>query len=103
MLRRTKIVLAITLMVAALVSFASCIYISGLLSRRINWAQENANHLALNLVSLATNEAPDLSSTRVDTSNPEAVRREIAYYLGTDRVLNNFLESIVGNWPDILD
>jgi PAS domain S-box-containing protein len=44
-----------------------------------------------------------LSSTRVDTSNPQAVRRAIAYYLGTDRDLNNFLESVVGSWPMIYD
>jgi PAS domain S-box-containing protein len=100
---RTKIVLAITFMVAVLVSAFSYIYISELLRQRINSASESAQHLTANLAFLATNEAPDLSSTKVNTNNPEAVRKEVAYYLGTDRVLNNFLESIVGSWPDVYD
>ena len=31
------------------------------------------------------------------------MRRAVAYYLGTDRDLNNFLESVVGTWPIIYD
>jgi PAS domain S-box-containing protein len=100
---RTKIVLAITFMVAVLVSAFSYIYISELLRQRINSASDSAAHLAANLAFLATSEAPDLSSTRVNTSDPQAVRKGIAYYLGTDRVLNNFLESIVGSWPEVYD
>lgn len=100
---RTKIVLAITFMVAVLVSAFSYIYISELLRQRINSAFDSASHLTANMAFLATNEAPDLSSTRVNTNNPESVRKAIAYYLGTDRVLNNFLESIVGSWPDVYD
>ncbi len=100
---RTKIVLAITFMVAVLVSAFSYIYISELLRQRINSAYDSASHLTANLAFLATNEAPDLSSTRVDTNNPEAVRKAVSYYLGTDRVLNNFLESIVGSWPEVYD
>jgi PAS domain S-box-containing protein len=100
---RTKIVLAITFMVAVLVSAFSYIYISELLRQRINSASDSAQHLTSNLAFLAVSEAPDLSSTRVDTNNPEAVRKSIAYYLGTDRALNGFLESIVGSWPDVYD
>ncbi|HKS74329.1 MAG TPA: ATP-binding protein [Terriglobales bacterium] len=100
---RTKIVLAITFMVAVLVSVFSYIYISELLRQRINSAFDSANHLSTNLAFLSTNEVPDLSSTKVDTNDPKAVRNAIAYYLGTDRALNNFLESIVGSWPDVYD
>ncbi len=100
---RTKIVLAITFMVAVLVSVFSYIYISELLRQRMNSALDSAQRLTTNLAFLATNEAPDLSSTRVDTNNPQAVRKAIAYYLGTDRVLNNFLETIVGTWPEVYD
>jgi PAS domain S-box-containing protein len=60
-------------------------------------------YLASQVAFLANNAAPDLSSTRVDTSNPEAVRRGIAYYLGTDRDLNTMLDSIVGSWPTVYD
>ena len=103
MRRRTQIVLAITCMVAALVSGASYLYISQILRQGIYNAHETASYLASQLAYLATNAAPDLTSTRVDTTNPEAVRRGVSYYLGTDRDLNTMLESIVGSWPTIYD
>src|SRR5437016_1303516 len=103
MRRKTKIVLAITFMVAALVSAFSYIYISELLRQRVTTASESAAQLTSNLAYLAANATPDLSSTKVDTTNPEAMRRAVGYYLGTDRDLNNFLESVVGTWPIIYD
>src|SRR6266567_1443279 len=103
MRRRTQIVLAITFMVAALVSGASYLYISQILRQGITTTHDTATYLTSQLAFLATNAAPDLSSTRVDTSNPEAVRRGIAYYLGTDRDLNTMLDSVVGSWPTVYD
>ena len=103
MRRKTKIVLAITFMVAVLVLAFSYIYISELLRQRVTTARESAAQLTSNLAYLAANAAPDLSSTKVDTANPLALRRAVAYYLGTDRDLNNFLESVVGTWPLIYD
>jgi PAS domain S-box-containing protein len=103
MRRRTQIVLAITCMVAALVSGASYLYISQILRQGIYTAHDTASYLASQLAYLATNAAPDLTSTRVDTTNPEAVRRGVSYYLGTDRDLNTMLESVVGSWPTIYD
>ncbi len=103
MRRKTKIVLAITLMVAGLVLAFSYIYISELLRQRVTTARESASQLTSNLAYLAANAAPDLSSTKVDTTKPDAMRRAVAYYLGTDRDLNNFLESVVGTWPIIYD
>ncbi len=103
MRRRTQIVLAITFMVAALVSGASYLYISQILRQGINTAHDTAAYLTLQLAFLASNAAPDLSSTRIDTNNPEALRRGISYYLGTDRDLNTMLESVVGSWPTIYD
>ena len=103
MRRRTKIVLAITLMVAALVTSASYVYITQLLRQRVATAHETAMNLTAQLAYLSSNAAPDLTSTRVDTNNPEAVRRGIAYYLGTDRDLNTMLDSVVGSWPTIYD
>jgi PAS domain S-box-containing protein len=103
MRRRTQIVLAITFMVAALVSGASYIYIAQILRQGITTTRDDASYLTSQLAYLAANAAPDLSSTRVDTSNPEAVRRGIAYYLGTDRDLNAMLESMVASWPTVYD
>ncbi len=90
-------------MVAALVTGASYLYISQILHQGINNAHETAAFLTSQLAFLASNAAPDLSSTRIDTSNPEALRRGIAYYLGTDRDMNTMLESVVGSWPTIYD
>jgi PAS domain S-box-containing protein len=103
MRRRTQIVLAITFMVAALVTGASYLYISQILRQGINSAHDTASYLTSQLAFLASNAAPDLSSTRIDTNNPEALRRGISYYLGTDRDLNTMLESVVGSWPTIYD
>lgn len=103
MRRRTQLVLAITLMVAALVSGASYVYISQILRQRISTAHETAINLASQVAFLANNAAPDVSSTRVDTSNPAALRRAIAYYLGTDRDLNTMLDSVAGSWPTVYD
>ena len=103
MRRRTQIVLAITFMVAVLVTYGSYLYISQILRQRLTAAHDIAQYLNSQLAYLASNAAPDLSSTRVDTSNPEAVRRGIAYYLGTDRDLNTMLESVAGSWPTVYD
>ncbi len=103
MRRKTQIVLAITFMVAVLVSSFSYIYISYVLRQQIRAAHDNAANLTSQLAYLADNAAPDLSSTRVNMNDPEAVRRAIAYYLSTDRDLNTMLESVVGNWPTVYD
>jgi PAS domain S-box-containing protein len=103
MRRRTQIVLAITFMVASLVSGACYVHISQILRQETLTAHDTAVYLASQILYLANNAAPDLSSTRVDTSNPEAVRRAVAYYLGTDRDLNTMLDSIVGSWPSVYD
>ncbi len=90
-------------MVAAVVSGGSYIYIAQILRQGINTTHDDAAFAAAQIAYLATNAAPDLSSTRVDTTNPEAVRRGIAYYLGTDRDLNTVLDSVVGSFPTIYD
>ena len=95
--------LAITFMVAALVCAFSYIYISQLLRQRVVTAHETAAYLDTQLAYLASNAAPDLTSTRVDTNDPEAVRRAVIYYLGTDRDLNTMMDSIVGSVPIIYD
>ena len=95
--------LAITFMVATLVCAFSYIYISQLLRQRVVTAHETAAYLDTQLAYLASNAAPDLTSTRVDTNDPEAVRRAVIYYLGTDRDLNTMMDSIVGSVPIIYD
>jgi signal transduction histidine kinase len=103
MRRKTQIVLAITFMVAALVCGFSYIYVSQILRQRVTFAHDTAGFLNSQLAYLAANAIPDLTSTRVDTSNPAKVRRAIADYLATNLDLNTMLESVVTDWPMIYD
>jgi PAS domain S-box-containing protein len=103
MRRKTQIVLAITFLVAALVSGFSYIYVSQILRQRVTFAHDTAGFLNSQLAYLAANAIPDLTSTRVDTSNPAKVRSAIADYLATNLDLNTMLESVVTDWPMIYD
>jgi len=49
------------------------------------------------------NDLPDLSSTRIDTNDPEAVRRSLAEFLPMDTNILNNLESEVALWPYVYD
>ncbi len=103
MRRRTQIVLAITFMVAVLVSFFSYLHISQLLRQDVTAARETASTLASQLAFLANDATPDLTSTRTNTNDPAAVSRAITYYLSTDTDLNAMVQSVVGNWPMVYD
>jgi len=103
MRRRTKLVLSITLMVAALAVGLSIIYISQILRQLIIQANDTASQLTSQLLYIVNNAAPDLSSTKVDTNNPTALNRDLAYYLSTDRDLNVILTSVVSSWPTVYD
>jgi signal transduction histidine kinase len=103
MRRKAIIVLAITFMVTVMVTAFSYLYISQILRQRITSAYESANRLTQQLAYFAENDLPDLSSTRVDTNDPTAVRRALADYLPMDTNLLNNLESEVALWPFIYD
>src|SRR6201988_153611 len=96
--RKTIIVLVITLMVMAMVSAFSYLYISQILRLRIANAYETATSLTHQLAYAAGNAVPDFSSTAVDTSNPAALSRALADYVQTDVNLNNLLQSDPGDW-----
>ncbi len=103
MLRKTKIVLAITFMVVVMVSAFSYLYISLFLRQRLNSASDIAQLLAQQIVYSASNAVFDLGSTKVDTDNIKAVRKAIEGYLTTDTNLNDLLDSSVGNVPIVYD
>jgi len=81
----------------------SYLYISEILADQINEAYEGADRLTKQLAYSAGADLPDLSSTRVDTNNPEAVRRALAEYLPMDTILLNGLQSDRDYWPYIYD
>ena len=103
MRRKAIIVLAITFMVTVMVTAFSFLYISQILRLRINSTYDSTSRLTQQLAYFAENDLPDLSSTRVDTNDPAAVRRALAQYLPMDTNLLNSMESDTSLWPYILD
>jgi signal transduction histidine kinase len=103
MRRKTIIVVGITFMVTVMVTAFSYLYISQILRQRITNAYESASRLTQQLAYFAGNDLPDLSSTRIDTNDPAAVRRALAEYLPMDTNILNSLESEVALWPFIYD
>ncbi|MGO9401942.1 MAG: sensor histidine kinase [Terriglobales bacterium] len=103
MTRKFIIVFVITTLFTALVCGFSWIYLSQFLRQRLLWADETASQLTNQLEYAASKAVPDLTSTRIDTSNPKAMRTAITNYLQTDTNLNDMLESVVGNSRIIYD
>ncbi|HXX00399.1 MAG TPA: ATP-binding protein [Candidatus Acidoferrales bacterium] len=101
--RKAIIVLVITFMVTVMVSAFSYLYVSQILRLRILNAYETATNLTHQLSYAAANAVPDFSSTRLDTSDPAAVRRAVADSLQVDIDLNNLMQSDPGDWSYIYD
>ena len=103
MSRKAIIVFAITTLITALAFAFSWIYLAQLLRQRLLWADETASMLTRQLEYTASKAVPDLTSTRIDTSDPKALRAAVSEYLQTDSNLNDMLESVVGNSQIIYD
>lgn len=101
--RKTIIVLVITLMVTVMVAAFSYLYISQILRLRIANAFETATSLTHQLAFAAANVVPDFDSTKIDTSDPAALKRALTEYMQTDVNLNNLLQSDPGDWRYISD
>src|SRR6266852_6912349 len=97
MSRKFIIVLAITTLFTALVVGFSWIYLSQLLRQRLLWADETASQLTNQLEYAASKAVPNLTSTRVNTNDPKAMRAAITNFLQTDTNLNDMLESVEGS------
>src|ERR1022692_2917468 len=103
MTRKFTIVFVITVLFTALVVTFSWFYLSQFLRQRLLAADETASQLTNQLEYAASKAVPDLTSTRVDTANPKAMRTAITNYLQNDTNLNEMLESLVGNYRIIYD
>jgi signal transduction histidine kinase len=101
--RKTIIVLVITLMVTLMVSAFSYLYIAQILRLRVENANTTAIDLTHQLAYVAKNDLPDFTSTKIDTSNPVAIRRALVDYVQTDVYLNNLLQSQTSDWSFIYD
>src|ERR1700688_2984787 len=103
MSRKFIIVFVITTLFTALVVAFSWIYLSQLLRQRFLWADETASQLTNQLEYAASRAVPDLTSTRVDTNNPKALRAAITNSLHADTNVNDMLEAVVVNSRIIYD
>src|ERR1700733_7930343 len=103
MRRKAIIVLIITFMVTLMVTAFSYLYISQILRLRITSTYEGADRLTQILAYFAENDLPDLSSTRIDTNDPAAVRRALAELLPMYTSLLNIIESETALSPYIYD
>ena len=101
---KTKLVLAISGMVFTLVAILSFLYVSQLMKQRISESYTEADFSAHQILHGARQALEtDLSSTRVDTTDPEQVHDAIAYILQSDTSLNSLLQSVVGYNPEVFD
>src|SRR5581483_10441348 len=101
---KTKLVIAITLMVGAIVLTLSTIYIAQLVHQVVNDAVNDADMSAneiLHLSRLALET--DINSTRVDPTNAEQVNQWVEESLQSDPGVNGEIESLIGFNPIISD
>src|SRR5512142_454874 len=101
---KTKLVIAISAIVVALMAALSYIYVSQMLRQRVTEAYQSSDFTAHQMYHGAREALEiDLSNARVDPDDPQAVEAAIEDSLQTDPGLNSLLQSIVGYSPTIYD
>jgi PAS domain S-box-containing protein len=101
---KTKLVMAISAMVVALVATLSYIYVSQMLRHRVREEYQTGDFIAHQIYHGAREALElDLSNAQVDANDPQAVEAAIEDSLQTDPGLNSLLQSIVGYSPTIYD
>jgi PAS domain S-box-containing protein len=101
---KTKLVVAMSAMVFALVLALSFIYMSQLLRQRINESYENADFISHQIYQAAKQALElDLSNTKLDMDDPQKVHDAIADVLQSDAPVNTLLQSVVGYDPEVYD
>ncbi len=101
---KTKLVLAISGMVVAVVATFSTIYISRTVRQALTGAYGNADFVGHEVFHLTRDAlAVDLSNSKIDLDNPEAVRPAVEEALQGDPGLSSLLQSVIGYSPTIYD
>src|ERR1035437_2490509 len=100
---KTKLVLAITGMVFALVLALSCIYVSQLIDQRLTEADSNASFVAHQVLDAARKALETDLGPGGDSADPEKLHETIAAILQKDAGLNSLLQSVIGYSPTIYD
>ena len=103
---KTKLVIAISLMVMAIVVTLSTIYVAQLVHQVVNDGVNDADVAVRQIIYLsrkALETNPDLNSTRIDPSNAQEVNAWIEEGLQIDPGVNDLIESLIGFSPIISD
>lgn len=102
---KTKLVIAITVMVAALVGAFSYVYLSQMVRWRLAEAFNDGQFILHEVQNSARDvvDNTELADTRVDIEDPQQVKTALRDALQSDPGLNTLLESIVGYSPMVYD
>jgi len=101
---KTKLVLAITGMVFALVLALSCIYVSQLINQRLAEADENASFIAHQVLEAARKALESVPTpSAADATGARKLNEAVATTLQSDAGLNSLLQSVIGYSPTIYD
>jgi len=103
MRRKAKIVFAITFMITVMVAVFSYLYVSQFLRNRLADTGESSSALARSIALDAYLAAPDLASTRVDTSKADKMQAATGEYLQTDKYLSEQIVNGAANYKDVVD
>src|SRR6266404_2397179 len=101
---KTKLVLAITGMVGAIVAVLATLYISEVVKQRFHEVYAIADVINQHVFAVAKPAlAVDLSSSRIDQNDPKQVENAIQELLQFDTGIAAVLESATGDSPSVLD
>ena len=101
---KTKLVIAISGMVLALVSVLSYAYLSQLVRQRIAETYEDGDFIAHQIYQVSRDALEtDLSNVSVNENDPDAVRHFIEGNLAEDPGVNSLIQSIVGYQPSVYE
>ena len=101
---RTKLVIAITLMVGALVVTLSTIYVAQTVHLVVDHGLSQSKQAADQIIHLSRLALEtDINSTRIDPNNPQEVNSWVEESLQTDPGVNGEIESLIGYSPIISD
>jgi PAS domain S-box-containing protein len=101
---KTKLVVAITGMVVAIVATLSTLYISEVIRQRIQEVYSVAEVIKLHVFAVSKPAlAVDLGSSKVDVNDPKQLEAAVQELLQSDSSMSALLESVTGDSPNILD
>ena len=101
---KTKLVLAISGMVFALVATLSCVYVSQILRQRIHESYDNADFIAHQVLHAARQALEtELPNANVEPQDSVQARNAIAAILQHDDAVNSLLQSVVGYNVEVYD